>query len=181
MPCSSVPISHYAPLSMTFNDEHYLWLLWCSCNKDEDEISSFTSRRSRSVTTSPFALIVSVRQKKAVSSKDPSSAERLTSDTAKSMHDQSIAWPMVPTSFSFTSPIRDEKPPPTQEWLGCFSKRLRTSATVSPATHLVSRDDTPRTSLPFLVMEELWRGRTRQWSPFSRCRSCAGLPQTSGS
>ena len=27
----------------------------------------------------------------------------------------------------------------------------------------------------------LWRGRTRQWIPYSRCRSCAGLPQTSGS
>ena len=26
----------------------------------------------------------------------------------------------------------------------------------------------------------LWRGRTRQWSPYSRCRSCAGLQQTSG-
>ena len=29
-------------------------------------------------------------------------------------------------------------------------------------------------------LQWLWRGRTRRWSPYSRLRSCGGLPQTSG-
>ena len=31
------------------------------------------------------------------------------------------------------------------------------------------------------IVQPLWRGRTRRWSPYSRWRSCAGLPRASGS
>ena len=59
-------------------------------------------------------------------------------------------------------------------------KRLcRRRAAASPGAACRARLRSRRSRGPWA--HNLWRGRTRRWSPYSRWRSCAGLPQTSGS
>ena len=51
-------------------------------------------------------------------------------------------------------------------------------AAASPGTARRARLRSRRSRGPWA--HNLWRRRTRQWSPCSRCKNCASLPQTSG-